>query len=232
MLAPLEPVDHRHAREGGPRRVAEHLLEPGGLEVGLAGTARGGRVVQDPGLDDGHRLVVALGIGGVEVRCVGGGRMRTEVPAPNERLECAGPGQLVLPPRVREAPVIQAHADPVDSVVARVVRGVRVVGRREHPVAVGVQGGHIDGARSGLVRTAVERIAAALVRRPDHRRRRGALVDRRGDAPEGIDVGGRLLRPRVPRAVHLVSEADERRARRRGPSSRPAGRPVRAPTRR
>ena len=36
-------------------------------------------------------------------------------------------------------------------------------------------------------------------------------MDGRGHQPEGRDVGRRLLRPRVPGAVHLVGEADHRR---------------------
>lgn len=106
-------------------------------------------------------------------------------------------------------PVVERHADPVDHVVTRIVRRVRVVGHGQAAVVIGVERIEVCRARMRPVAPAGERIAATVVRRPHHRSQRRPAVDCFGDPAEGGDVGWRLLGPRVPRPVHLVSEPHE-----------------------
>lgn len=74
---------------------------------------------------------------------------------------------------------------------------------------IGVERIEVCRARMRPVAPAGERIAATVVRRPHHRSQRRPAVDCFGDPAEGGDVGWRLLGPRVPRPVHLVSEPHE-----------------------
>ena len=68
ILAPFEPVDHPDAGEVGPVGRRKDLIEPCGLEFGLCRTTgRRSGVIEDRGLDDGDRLVVAIGIDRIEV---------------------------------------------------------------------------------------------------------------------------------------------------------------------
>ena len=180
----------------------EHLVEPGGLDGRFRRAAAAG-TVEGRGLDDRQRLVVSDGVVVVEA----GGRAR----AGHQRGERAVRWQLVLTPRVLEAPEVEAHADPVDGIRSRPVRRVRVVGRGHGAVAVRVERRGGSAARGGLVLPAGVRVAVALVGRPGHRGGRGVAMDRIGDGPERGDVRGRVLAPRVPGAVHLVGESDQRR---------------------
>jgi hypothetical protein len=84
-----------------------------------------------------------------------------------------------------------------------------VVGHVELPVVVRVERRELRRPLRRLGSPAGERVAAAVVRSPQHRAARGTDMDRRRHATERDAVGRRLLPPRIPRAVHLVREANE-----------------------
>src|SRR4029078_474813 len=154
---------------------------------------------------------MAVGMDLVEVGDRAAALVSPGVDAADELLEGARPRELVLAPRVCQTPVIEADADPVDGVIARVIGRVRVVFRIERAVPVRIEDRRILRTGGGRVLPAHEWIPAALVRGPDHRRARRTLMYSGGDPLEGAGVLGRLLRPRVPGTVHLVREPHQHR---------------------
>ena len=120
-------------------------------------------------------------VGAVEVRH---GSLITDGSAvlPGQQLvELGGFGERVCAPWVAASPVVQRHADPVDGIVAGVVGGIRVVRHPEHAVAVRVERLVVGCVAHDRVVATGERIPAAIVGRPDGRRRRRGAVHRSRD---------------------------------------------------
>src|SRR5262249_33841078 len=131
---PFEPVDHLDLGEGVRRFRTEHLPPPGALDVEFRVATVDRSVEERRGLGPGHRLDWSGGVNPVKIRHRSLVAVRAVVRTCELRGELARLGHDVFPPRPGVAPVVECHADPVDGIIARVIRHIRIITSVQDPV--------------------------------------------------------------------------------------------------